>query len=222
MMALYYDRRGTLAVREIVRATAATVRDDRVKNDFLSGMSHELRTPLTAILGYTELLLEEHDEVPGVVETLPLVKGSATELLYLVNGLLDLAKLEAGRLELASERVQIGTVVSGCHATELLDGGLLEVEVYADPIRLKQVVDLLFAVGRSTTGRLSVRLGRDAGMVTVEVDASVQEAELDPAAAGWTGIELPLARALADALGGQLTFVREPHSALRLHVPEPA
>ncbi|MBD2101403.1 PAS domain-containing sensor histidine kinase [Leptolyngbya sp. FACHB-261] len=96
----------------------------RLKSDFLTNMSHELRTPLTSILGFSSVLLRQ---VFGPLnakqqEYLSLVHSSGTHLLALINDLLDLAKIEAGRLELNQEIVNL---------LELCQGALRMVEVTA-------------------------------------------------------------------------------------------
>ncbi len=75
---------------------------NRAKSDFLANMSHELRTPLNAILGYGELLAEvaQDDGLPQFEDDLGKIHDSAAHLLRLINDLLDLSKIEAGRMEL--------------------------------------------------------------------------------------------------------------------------
>lgn len=94
-------------------------RVSRVKSDFLATMSHELRTPLTAIIGFSELLLE------GVLgelsadqkDSLDEVLGNAENLLQLINSLLDLAKIEAGRMELNVAPVNLGDIADRIQRT---------------------------------------------------------------------------------------------------------
>jgi len=87
---------------------------NRAKDRFLASMSHELRTPLNAILGFTGTLLMG---LPGPLNDeqtrqLGIVRSSAQHLLSLINDVLDLAKIEAGRMELSSERVSLGEIVA--------------------------------------------------------------------------------------------------------------
>ncbi|HEX2173900.1 MAG TPA: histidine kinase dimerization/phospho-acceptor domain-containing protein, partial [Dehalococcoidia bacterium] len=95
--------------------TRATGEADRLKSEFLSLASHELRTPLTAILGYVDLLIEgEAGEVTEEQqECLRVIKASARRQLALIDDLLDLARLESGRLELERVAVDLGSLIRG-------------------------------------------------------------------------------------------------------------
>jgi signal transduction histidine kinase/DNA-binding response OmpR family regulator len=99
--------------RELADANTELAQASRLKSQFLANMSHELRTPLNAIIGYTELLLEEARDVgrEGNVETLERVLRAGRHLLALVNDILDLSKIEAGRMELHIETYPIALVI---------------------------------------------------------------------------------------------------------------
>jgi signal transduction histidine kinase len=86
---------------ELRAATAEAERASAAKADFLTNMTHELRTPLNAIIGYSEMLLEEAGEADGqeVVEDLKRIHQSGVQLLHLINEILDLAKIDAGKME---------------------------------------------------------------------------------------------------------------------------
>jgi two-component system cell cycle sensor histidine kinase PleC len=94
---------------ERARAVAAS----RAKSEFLANMSHELRTPLNAILGFSELLRDD-SFAPRRGEYAGLIHESGHHLLALINDILDLAKIEAGRVELRDEQVSIGTLTADC------------------------------------------------------------------------------------------------------------
>src|SRR3974390_1666806 len=91
------------------QATQATV----AKSRFLANMSHELRTPLNAIIGITEMLIEDAGEFDqeGFTEPLERIARAGKHLLELINEVLDLSKIEAGKLELNDEDVDIATLV---------------------------------------------------------------------------------------------------------------
>lgn len=82
----------------------------RAKSDFLTNMSHEIRTPLNAILGLTKLTLES-PLAPRQADYIRTVSASATVLLQLINDILDLAKIEAGRLQIVAERFDVRRIV---------------------------------------------------------------------------------------------------------------
>jgi adenylate cyclase len=151
---------------------------NRAKSEFLANMSHELRTPLNAIVGYTELLRESAPPGSDDARDLDRVLGAAHHLCAMVDDVLDLARIEAGRLELARDAVAPGRILREVEATlaplAATHGNRLHVadaaalpEVWADPVRLAQI--LLNLVGNA----LRFTEGGD-----VWVDASVADGEL--------------------------------------------
>ncbi|MEM9804277.1 MAG: ATP-binding protein [Cyanobacteria bacterium P01_D01_bin.56] len=104
---------------ELERAKQAAESATRTKSAFLANMSHELRTPLNSIIGYSEML-EEDMEISGETSFLPdlsRIQGSSKHLLSLINGVLDLSKIETGRMELHLESVDIAVLVKDVLAT---------------------------------------------------------------------------------------------------------
>jgi signal transduction histidine kinase len=91
----------------------------RAKSEFLANMSHELRTPLNAILGFTEIVLDElYGEVPANLrEPLTDIQTNGRHLLRLINDVLDLSKIEAGRLELGVGEYSVQEIVDVVHAS---------------------------------------------------------------------------------------------------------
>jgi len=85
----------------------------KAKSKFLANMSHELRTPLNAIIGYSELLLEEAEDlgVESMASDLKRITDSGTHLLNLINDILDISKIEAGRLELFLSEFEVSQVM---------------------------------------------------------------------------------------------------------------
>ncbi|MCO4745717.1 MAG: response regulator [Proteobacteria bacterium] len=98
---------------ELTEARDQALDASRAKSSFLANMSHELRTPLNAILGYSEMLSEEAEDIerPDMVDDLSRIHGAGKHLLALINGILDLSKIEAGRMELYIETVQVSRLV---------------------------------------------------------------------------------------------------------------
>ncbi|MGX5776308.1 response regulator [Methylorubrum zatmanii] len=101
------------AEAEIERARAAAEAANLAKSQFLANMSHELRTPLSAVIGYSEMLGEELEDL-GQAELLPdlrKIEASARHLLGLINDVLDISKIEAGRLTLAAEAFTVAALI---------------------------------------------------------------------------------------------------------------
>ena len=159
-------------------------RANRLKSEFLASVSHELRTPMNAIIGYTKLMLDGLDgEMTAQQQTdLFRVAQAADNLLGLINGLLDLAKIEAGKMELNVEEVNITEVTDEAlelvrpHADEkglqvraLIPTGLPN--VWADRARVRQVLANMLANAVKFTERGTVSVGATAaeGWVTVSV-----------------------------------------------------
>jgi signal transduction histidine kinase/sensor domain CHASE-containing protein len=92
-------------------------RANLAKSQFLANMSHELRTPLTAIIGYSELLQEDVHDQPPLVEDLHRIQTSGEHLLTLINSILDLSKIEAGRMDIYLEPVEVSSLVREVLAT---------------------------------------------------------------------------------------------------------
>ncbi len=170
------------------KAMAAAEEANRVKSQFLASMSHELRTPLNAIIGYTEMLKEDADAM-GERQFLPdldKIHAAAKHLLGLINDILDLSKIEAGKMALMLETFSIQALLSDVASTvqPLVErnSNVLKVEcpedigsMTADVTRLRQILfNLLGNAGKFTqSGTVTLRSFREAGpggeMVVFEV-----------------------------------------------------
>ncbi|MCA9569592.1 MAG: HAMP domain-containing histidine kinase, partial [Myxococcales bacterium] len=221
------------AREEAEKARVAGEAADRAKGELLEDMSHELRTPLNAVLGYVELLAE--DARDDQIEDLGRVRTAGKHLLDLVDQVLDLARIEAGRVELELVEVDLGPLVSAA-LDELRplaeDGGnhfgpapVARVVVHADTLRVRQVVlNLLSNACKFTRGGVvSVELGVDGpfarlrvtdtgvGMEPEELERCFRPFEQGEAGRGQgTGLGLPISRRLCEAMGGGLTASSTP------------
>ncbi|MET0396014.1 MAG: histidine kinase N-terminal 7TM domain-containing protein [Longimicrobiaceae bacterium] len=142
---------------------------NRTKSQFLANVSHELRTPLSGILGSCEILVEEAATPPAMVPDLERIRASGYELLRLIDELLDLSKMEAGRIELSPEPFEVAVLVREVADTvrplaERKDVAL-DADVAPDPgwvladrVRLRQVLLNLVANAVKFTERGTVRL----------------------------------------------------------------
>jgi PAS domain S-box-containing protein len=126
---------------------------NRTKSKFLANMSHELRTPLNAVIGITEMLKEDAEDLgqDDFLEPLDRIHRAGNHLLHLINEILDLSKIEAGRLELHLEEVAVGALIQDVATTaEALaarNGNRLKVGCPADvgtmqtePMRVRQII----------------------------------------------------------------------------------
>jgi PAS domain S-box-containing protein len=147
---------------------------NRLKSEFLANMSHELRTPLNSIIGFTELLYDEHvgSVGPKQKEFLEDILTGGRHLLRLINDVLDLAKVEAGKMEFRPEPVEltrlVATVVQSLRSTAIekhldiriaVDTSIVDVVI--DPGRFKQILYNYLSNALKFTpdaGRVSVRV----------------------------------------------------------------
>ena len=104
---------------DLAAARDQALQSNRAKSAFLANMSHELRTPLNAIIGYSEMLQEEAEEAnnTGNITDLQKIYGAGRHLLTLINDILDLSKIEAGKMDLYSEPFEIAPLIQEVVAT---------------------------------------------------------------------------------------------------------
>ena len=173
--------------REVEAQNRALAQASRLKSQFLASMSHELRTPLNAIIGFSEVLKDGllGDLDPGPLDYVSEIFQAGRHLLSLINDILDLSKIEAGRMELALESVDLGELArdalaivqdraakGGLVVTHELSPGLESMD--ADARKLRQIVyNLLSNAVKFTAPGGTVRL------VVTGIGAEVEFAVID-------------------------------------------
>jgi len=182
---------GTVGIRTDITAIKEAMREveaaAEAKSMFLARMSHELRTPLNAILGFAGLLLSDRTMTPAQYEQLRLLHEAGSHVRELVNGLLDLAKINAGKLELEQAPLALGPLLEGCVgflgpdarrkqiALRVLADPALPPGVLGDATRLRQMIlNLLSNAVKFTPvgGWVELRVKPIAGGLRIEVQDS--------------------------------------------------
>ena len=226
---------------ELQSANQELARANKLKSEFLANVSHELRTPLSAIIGFSQILL---DGIDGPVneeqlQDITQVNKSGQSLLSLINQILDLSKIEAGKMELSLERVELPMLISavldsisplaqekGLRIDTRFPPGLPAVE--GDAARLKQIlINLLSnAVKFTDRGHIEVIAQPSGRMVRIAVkdtgigisreaqklifDEFVQGDGSSTRRHGGTGLGLSIVRKLVEMHGGAITVISEP------------
>jgi CheY-like chemotaxis protein len=212
---------------------------NQAKSRYISAISHELRTPLNSILGYAQLMGEDTSIPPHRQQAVGVIKRGGEHLLSLIEGTLDIARIESGKLTLNVKPMHFTDFVqelTGMFELEAQAKGLgfhfesegtLPVVVRADEKRVRQILINLLgnAIKFTARGRISLRLRYAREMASIEIEdtgpgLSAQEIERifepftraatpGPAAPG-AGLGLTIAKMLTDLMGGELTVASTP------------
>ena len=226
-------------VDELAQANMALYESNRIKSDFLATMSHELRTPLNSILGFSDVLLTSGNLTEKQQRWVSNIQSSGQQLLNQINDLLDLAKIEAGKMEVHPEEISAPELCEGLLGMfrPMADKKNIDLRgqydptlpvLKQDPIKLRQILSNLLSNAVKFTpegGRVTLRAERDGKWVLfVVVDTGVgiapEDQELvfekfrqaaNPMTREYegTGLGLSIVRELAKLLGGEVTLRSE-------------
>jgi PAS domain S-box-containing protein len=208
---------------------------NRLKSEFLASMSHELRTPINALIGYASLMLDRiyGDLTPRQEEGLNRIQGAAQHLLALINDILDLAKIEAGRMPLHLDDVTLGDIVREISQqmeplvkkralTFNVEMPSRNVTLHTDRTKVKQILLNLLsnAVKFTHHGGIWITVSKDEEDLRFDVrdtGIGIRESDLESIwedfrqvdqsrtrEFGGTGLGLSITRKLVDALGGHV------------------
>ncbi|OQX64860.1 MAG: hypothetical protein B5M51_02385 [Anaerolinea sp. 4484_236] len=209
---------------------------DRLKSSFLANMSHELRTPLNSISGFTQVLLEELDGplTDEMQDDLGLIEKNAEHLLRLINEVLDMAKIEAGQMNIFMEPVNIHELLNDIQQTnepltrkneltlELKNNIPVDLMMMADSMRLQQVMINLIgnAIKFTKKGGITIDAEKEKDNILVRIidtgigippnnldtifEAFSQVDSSTTRKAGGTGLGLPISRRFVEMHHGRL------------------
>ena len=236
-LATLFDDQRRLATR-LGETNASLERASEAKSRFLANVSHELRTPMTAILGFTDAVLAGVDGPlnPEQETSLRWVQRGAQDLLGLINEILDLSKIEAGKLTLdvapfdprelleavvaqhrslaAQKGIRFGWRDEGSPVDVVLDRQRVRqilVNLLGNALKFTEAGEVQVVSARTDDGRYRIEV-RDTGpgIAADQQDEIFEEFHQAEATAPGTGLGLPISRRLARAMGGDVTFQSEP------------
>ncbi|MDP2214975.1 ATP-binding protein [Phenylobacterium sp.] len=236
--------------REAQGLAVAARAADRTKSEFLATMSHEIRTPLNGVLGMVQVM-ERDDLSPSQRERLATVRGSAVDLLDILNAILDVSRIEAGEMSLQTAPFDLdrfAETLRKLYGQLAADRGLafrLDISPVVsglrlgDEVRVRQILSNLIsnALKFTDAGSVIVRIGGDDGRLICEVQDTgmgipqdqqdrifekfVQADSSNTRRSGGTGLGLAICRELAEMMGGQITFSSQPSLGARFSLELP-
>jgi PAS domain S-box-containing protein len=227
------------AEKMLIEAKVKAEDANRLKSEFLNTMSHELRTPLTVMLGNLPLLTDPSDlpEADEIAEIAQDIEDSGKHLLTLINDLLDLSKIEAGKMKLTMASFSVASVFEDMSIAAMkkmvenkgmgFDIQFENISITADPVRLKQILFNLLgnAIKFTDAGKISINVTQDKGMACFSIQdtgCGIKEEDLpyifevfrqvdgsSKRAASGTGLGLAITKRLVELHKGQITVTSQ-------------
>ena len=229
----YRDRIDYVKTEELKILREQAQNASKAKSDFLAKMSHELRTPLNAIIGYSEMLMEEaeDDELETYAEDLEKIHSSGEHLLTLINDILDLSKIEAGKMDLHIEEFEFEKHLTQIEATGkplvekngnqfILDNNVSIKKLRNDQTKLRQILfNMLSNAAKFTKkGAVTLRINTFEDNIKFAVtdtgigmndeqlgkifDEFTQAKSSTSKDYGGTGLGLPISKKMTEMMGG--------------------
>tara|TARA_B100000212_G_C27338943_1_gene518222 strand:- start:180 stop:1421 length:1242 start_codon:yes stop_codon:yes gene_type:complete len=226
------------AVSRLRNAKLIAEKANEAKSKFLASMSHEMRTPLSAIMGFVELMLREETDDETRKEFLCVIKRNGEHLLRIMEDVLDLSKIQAGKMSIKKERVDTSNLLKEVCDLFKRSAGKKNINfrteisanvpsfVYSDNGRLKQIILNMVgnAIKFTEKGHVRLRLNYSAPQLIIQVDDSgigiakeKQEYIFEPFTQadsnihnkyGGTGLGLSLTKQICEALSGKFRLVK--------------
>ena len=236
----YKDRIDYVKTEELKILREQAQNASKAKSDFLANMSHELRTPLNAILGYSEMLMEEaeDDELESYAADLAKIQSSGEHLLTLINDILDLSKIEAGKMDLHIEEFEFVKHLAQIEATAkplvekngnkfILENNATFEKLKNDQTKLRQILFNMLSNAAKSTKEGSVTLSintieKDVKFAVTDTGIGMNEEQLgkvfdeftqaEASTAkdyGGTGLGLPISKKMTEMMGGKMEVESE-------------
>lgn len=236
----YKDRIDYVKTEELKILREQAQNASKAKSDFLANMSHELRTPLNAILGYSEMLMEEaeDDELESYAADLAKIQSSGEHLLTLINDILDLSKIEAGKMDLHIEEFEFVKHLAQIEATAkplvekngnkfILENNATFEKLKNDQTKLRQILFNMLSNAAKFTKEGSVTLSintieKDVRFAVIDTGIGMNEKQLgkvfdeftqaEASTAkdyGGTGLGLPISKKMTEMMGGKMEVESE-------------
>ncbi len=231
----------------LARLKEAAEAANTAKSTFLANMSHEIRTPLNAILGFTQILMRDKHLNPQHLAHIQMMNKSGEHLLGLINDILEMSKIESGRIQLKEESVDLHELLKDVHQlflTQAQRKGLqlqlalnesIPPRVVLDKSKLKQILFNILsnALKFTTSGFICIRVFWQLGTLRFEIEdtgegiapeemhlvfESFGQTQSGNKAQQGTGLGMPISKTYAQMMGGDLTLTSERHVGTIFHL----